>query len=57
MNPDPKWFCVFADRCKVKSNEECLKCLDAWLVLVEERYPGLGEYRGLFQKDLHSFND
>jgi len=57
MNPDPKWFCIFSDRCKVKSNEECILCLDAWLVLVEERYPGLGAYRGLFQKDLHSFND
>ena len=50
MNPDPKWFCIFAYRCKVKSNKECIKCLDAWLVLVEKKE--LGEYRGLFQKDL-----
>jgi len=33
MNPDPKFFCIFALRCKVKSNEECSKCFDAWLKL------------------------
>jgi len=52
MNPDPKWFCIFADRCKVKSNEQCILCLDAWLVLVEEKR--LEEFRGLFQKDLNT---
>lgn len=49
MNPDPKWFCIFADRCKVKSNEECILCLDAWLVLVEERRTE--EFGRLFQRN------
>jgi len=34
MEPDPKFFCIFALRCKVKSGEECSKCFESWLELV-----------------------